>query len=188
MKLKALAKLIKSNGDVTLYNDTDNLEQWVKTGNGIYLLTRLPWIEDPFQLLNILDISGKDQEKLAINHKPLTDDYSFRDDYPGERDMYDSSLELKLGSLELLPARTSMGLRFYEKDYLAPLKDIGDDYQIKERMGKGSEPYIAVKQGLCIRAIIVPECLEQTKMATELQQLHEEMMVTMSYLATQPQA
>ena len=183
MKLKSLASLIKKKKVVSLYDDEANGEQWLRAGDAIYLLSRLPWFGDLEQLLTILDIPKKEQEKLVMNHGPLPEGLSFKDDWSGERELLNSDLELKLGSLELYPARTSMGLRFYEKQYMNPLRDLGDNYELKERRTNDDSPYIAVKQGLCIRAIIIPDALEKTKMAEELQTLHSEMMTTISYIA-----
>lgn len=184
MKLKAIAALIKKKRTVTLYDDEANGEQWLRVGDAIYLLSRLPIFESLEQLLTILDISEKETDKLVMNHCQLPDIFCFKDSWSGERALLNSDLQLNLGSLELYPARTSMGLRFYETQYMKPLRDMGDNYEIKERTTGEGVPYLVVKQGLCIRAIIVPDALEKTKMAEELQNLHSEMMTTMSYLAT----
>lgn len=184
MKLKAIAALIKKKRDVTLYDDEANGEQWLRVGDAIYLLSRLPIFEDLEQLLTILDISEKESDKLVMNHGPLPDTFCFKDSWSGERALLNSDLQLNLGSLELYPARTSMGLRFYETQYMKPLRDMGDNYELRERMTSDKVPYIAVKQGLCIRAIFLLDALEKTKMAEELQNLHTEMMTTMSYLAS----
>lgn len=185
MKLKSIAKLIKSKGQATLYSDVECEEQWLGVGDAIYLLTRLPWFDDIDTLFTVLDLSEKERDKIAANYSALPTHLCFKDSWSGERDLLPSALTLTMGELELIPARTSMGLRFFETQYLGPGSDMSD-YDIKERRMNDESPYLAIKQGLCIKAIIIPEALEKTRIPEELQTLHSEMMTTMSYFATKP--
>lgn len=186
MKLKSIAKLIKSKGQATLYSDVECEEQWLGVGDAIYLLTRLPWFNDIDTLFTVLDLSEKERDKIAANYSTLPKHLCFKDVWNGERPLLTSALTLALGELELIPARTSMGLRFFETQYLGPVSDMSD-YDFIERRMDNDSPYIAVKQGLCIKALIIPDALEKTRLPEELQTLHSEMMTTMSYLASKPE-
>lgn len=67
-----------------------------------------------------------------------------------------------------MPVRTSRGLRFYNPDYLKPLKDLQNTLEIYERHTESGMLYFAVKSGMLLQAIVLPMTPEYGKILGEL--------------------
>ena len=184
MKISKLTGLMKKEIFVTLMQDEEAHEQWVRIGDGIYSLNKLPWLEDVEMLLTILDLSEKERDKLHLDERGKLKGVNLDDADPKERHMPMVEINIKIGDMELIPVRTSVGLRFFKKSYLAPIEDVTDKI-LMERQGANGLPYIAVKQGLMLQAIIVPLSYSETKLPEELETMHTEMISTLSYEAKQ---
>lgn len=184
MKLGKIKGLIKKTGRAGLYTNPETGEQWVMAGEAYYPLGKMPYIEDIETLYYILDISDKEQEKIISNWGSLPA-LNFTDD-GDERVLPGVRVSIALGDKELYPARTSLGLRFFDTAYMAPLSDM-EGLIFTERITESGIPYVAVKYGVILCGIIMPTTGMELDMHEELQILHSEMMQTVSLLAERRQ-
>lgn len=70
-----------------------------------------------------------------------------------------------------MPLQSKEGILFIQKQYLAPLQDIQDGITMFERRTPQGQPYIAVKAGFMIQAVIFPYDLIKESFVSDLDSL-----------------
>jgi hypothetical protein len=168
MIFKNLTALCRAHKRIYLYGDPEGV-QWVGDGGALYPLHGMPgMVEDDLQA--VFDVPEKDEGKYLIDqHWTLPEIFCYKDVDPrGETQLRPEPFILKRYDTILCPVQTSQGLRFYNPDYLKPLKDLQNTLEIYERHTEGGQLYFAVKSGMLLQAIILPLAPDYGKILDEL--------------------
>ena len=171
MIFKNLTALLRGHKRIILYGDPEEL-QWVGDGGAIYPLHGMPgMIED--DLPAVFDVPEKDEGKYLIDHHlTLPATLSYEDTDPrGETQLRPEPWVLKRYDTLYVPVQTSKGLRFYNPDYLKPLKDMQGTLEVYERHTEDGELYFALKSGFLLQAIVLPMAPEYGQLLGELLEL-----------------
>lgn len=171
MIFKNLTALLRGHKRIILYGDPEEL-QWVGDGGAIYPLHGMPgMIED--DLPAVFDVPEKDEGKYLIDHHlTLPATLSYEDTDPrGETQLRPEPWVLKRYDTLYVPVQTSKGLRFYNPDYLKPLKDMQGTLEVYERHTEDGKLYFALKSGFLLQAIVLPMAPEYGQLLGELLEL-----------------
>lgn len=168
MIFKNLTALCRAHKRVILYGDPEEL-QWVGDGMALYPLHGMPGMEAE-DLQAVFDVPDKDEGKYLIEHNDwLPEIFCYEDLAPrGETQLRPEAWIFKRYDTLLVPVQTSRGLRFYNPDYLKPLKDLQNTLEIYERRATNGSMYFAVKSGMLLQAILLPLTPEYGKLLDEL--------------------
>jgi hypothetical protein len=186
MIFKNLTALLRGHKRIVLYGDPEEL-QWVGDGGAIYPLHGMPgMVED--DLPAVFDVPEKDEGKYLIDHHlTLPETLCYKDVDPrGETQLRPEAWVLKRYDTLYVPVQTSRGLRFYNPDYLRPLKDLQNTLEIYERRATDGSMYFALKSGMLLQALILPLAPDYGKLLKELLGLCEGLQQTVETLGTQP--
>lgn len=161
MKLKKLASICNSHKRVDIYEQhlTDGeVKQFISDGGAIYPIYGLPRL-DKENLLTIFDIAPEDWEKWRVNIKSPPLGYCLDDVTEDGEDeaveVFYNPVVMNISALK--PVKTSVGTVFYQDKYLDPVKDADQGIQFYVRYTPKGNPYIVIKSGLFLQAVI-SEC------------------------------
>ncbi len=171
MILKAIEQLCKHSKIITLYNT--EYEQWISDGYAIYPLIKMPRLTEE-TILTVLNIPEDKKKKYMIKVDPMPKMYCIEDIADHERQIEKKWFQLQ-GSI---PLQTSQGVQFIQASTLKPVSDI-DQLSIWERTTEAGHTYFAVKDGMMIRAIILPHRFLSKIMVENLQQLANQCQMTL---------
>lgn len=147
MKIRKVIDICVKTGNVDLRTGADTDCQWIGNGAAFYAFYGLPHLTAD-NVISVFDIPEECANMIRMNGvAPLMLCENYRGEVACERDMVAS----RYAPDGLIPFHTSEGLVFIEQKYLQPF---GKDKQLFffERGG-----YIAVKEGITLRAVIAPK-------------------------------
>lgn len=147
MKIRKVIDICVKTGNVDLRTGADTDCQWIGNGAAFYAFYGLPHLTAD-NVIPVFDIPEECANMIRMNGvAPLMLCENYRGEVACERDMVAS----RYAPDGLIPFHTSEGLVFIEQKYLQPF---GKDKQLFffERGG-----YIAVKEGITLRAVIAPK-------------------------------
>lgn len=147
MKIRKVIDICVKTGSVDLRTGADTDCQWIGNGAAFYAFYGLPHLTAD-NVISVFDIPEECANMIRMNGvAPLMLCENYRGEVACERDMVAS----RYAPDGLIPFHTSEGLVFIEQKYLQPF---GKDKQLFffERGG-----YIAVKEGITLRAVIAPK-------------------------------
>lgn len=156
MKLKALARLCAEAKQVILYETPEGM-QWAGTGSVIWKLPENLGRLNTAALCAIFDITAEKAAKMKIKSEMLPEGIDTDDQVPGEKDLlYWLGRRLVLDGEDVLPLNAPGGEVFLiQTRSITPGKD-AEQPGLCLRKTPGGTPYIAVKDGIFLQAIIVP--------------------------------
>ena len=168
MIFKNLTALCRAHKRIILYGDPEEL-QWAGDGGAIYPLHGMPGMVEE-DLRAVFDVPEKDEEKFLIDHHlTLPEGICYKEvDQKGETQLRPEAWILKRYDKLFVPVQTSRGLRFYNPDYLKPLKDLQNTLELYERHAADGSMYFAVKSGMLLQAIVLPLAPDYGKLLEEL--------------------
>lgn len=164
MKLKNIAAICRKNRRIVLfekrYGNREIAAQYIGDGNAAYLVTGLPTL-DAGSLLAIFDISEKERDAYSLSMYIVggtgkLEHISFEDIDAGERPVEREQLSITYSGMTVVPIQTRRGLIFIESRYLLPLFFDSTVPELYERTATDGTPYIAVKKGMFLQAVIMP--------------------------------
>lgn len=167
MKLNKIAQICKSSAIICLYNGEN--EQWIGDGGAAYPIIGLPPLEEE-NIYTIFGLTEKQEEKITYRERPFPEWLNFKDSDEGENILEPPIVDLSVDGRILRPLVTQHGLVFIQTKYLLPFTGI-DDLELYERTTTDGQPYIAVKLGLMIQALIFPYDPLSEKFVSEVQRL-----------------
>lgn len=146
MKIRKVIDICVKTGSVDLRTGADTDCQWIGNGAAFYAFYGLPHLTAD-NVIPVFDIPEECANMIRMNGvAPLILCENYTGEVACERDMVAS----RYAPDGLIPFHTSEGLVFIQQKYLQPF---GKDKQLFffERGG-----YIAVKEGITLRAVIAP--------------------------------
>lgn len=171
MKIKALAAICKRQKRFFLYDGPEgSTAQWLGDGCAIYPLFKMPPLNEQ-NIYTIFDIPEKQQSKMHFSENPLPEGVEFADAVACENVLDPARIEIGYAGRALRPLLTSQGLVFIDVQYLAPLSDMADMIELYERVDRSGRPYIAVKNGFMLVAVIMPYDVIKPDFVEQLQGL-----------------
>lgn len=147
MIIKNISAIIKSSETMCAVVDGSGT-MWIGDLHSLYPLWGLP-VMDNDQLYTLLDIDDKKAEKLTAA--------SFFE--VNLEDVDGDELQIERYPLNLsghMVYHTSRGAAFVEARYMRPLYDLKGEVTYWQRVNRHGMLYIAVKVGLLLRAILLP--------------------------------
>jgi hypothetical protein len=157
MKIKKAVALCVDRKRVVLYDQKtggDSCVQWLSDDRAMYPLEGMPYIT-PETLCTMFDVPEKTAEKISFDHHyemPGIDCSDVAPETMAER----LNIDVVKDGVERIPLKTHRGVAMINAKYLGPLSDMRDMLEFYERSGPQGRPYIAVKAGLLVKAIIQP--------------------------------
>lgn len=156
MKVKALVAICKRQKRFFLYDGKEGSNvQWLGDGCAVYPLLKMPPLNEQ-NIYTIFDIPEKQQSKMYFAQNSLPEGVEFEDVAACENMLDPAKIEIGYAGRILRPLNTSYGLIFIDVQYLCPLSDMADMIELYERVDRSGKPYIAVKNGFMLVAIIMP--------------------------------
>ena len=151
MKMKAVQSLLSSGKRAILFHGD---EQWIGDGYAAYPLHGLPRLEKD-NLKAFLDCNEKQWEKFFVQEEKLP--FSIEDNILEETDLEYIGLMIRYAECDLIPLIGAGHIYFIQNKYIRPLTE---DITFHLRRTDGGQYCIAVKEGLILRAVIMPyECI-----------------------------
>ncbi len=155
MKLKAITKLIKDNKFIYTVEESE-AAFWLGNGTAIYLVDGLPIMTNE-QLMVMFEIPEKDIPKYNFsNNKKFTEQIERKDCIDAESIAEVLPMSIRYCGYSLVLLKTEMGLVCIEEQYLKPLATLDKGFELYLRYTNESKPYIVAKEGLFLRAVILP--------------------------------
>ena len=152
MKIKSVAALCKKRKNVTLFQGS---AQWVGDGSCMYPLFNMPEME----MKNIVAMFDIPESKVSeyttkVREIPVEVDINDFCATESEIEQIETCITYKGNMYEVIP--TSAGAKLINVKYLSPFSDmIG--CELYERKNDAGNIFIAVKQGMILYGIIIPE-------------------------------
>ena len=154
MKLKSIAAICRKKKYAVLFNDPEHDEQYVSVGAAVYKLEGLPFLTIEM-LLRIFDVTEEEATKWFFDERPLPEFLCFANDC-NERDIenIEEFPRLSWKGYDMLPLQVSNGIMAINAELLKPLEK--SQYMRLFERGSKRGNYIAVKDGLELKALIMP--------------------------------
>lgn len=161
MKIKSIGALCKKSKTITIFERRDReelIEQWVSNGYAAYPLSGIPAMK-PSELLTMFDIPQKEQADWTTYVKPMPTGTCLDNNDFTELPADISSLRLIWHGKTLVPFYSDGRIIIVSDMYFSPLTDEAAEISYYSRMDSNGQRYIALKQGLFLRAVIMPYML-----------------------------
>lgn len=182
MKVKALVAICKRQKRFFLYDGNENSNvQWLGDGCAVYPLLKMPPLNEQ-NIYTIFDIPEKQQSKMHFTQNSLPEGIEFEDVAACENMLDPAKIEIGYAGRILRPLHTSYGLIFIDVQYLSPLSDMADMIELYERVDRSGNPYIAVKNGFMLVAIIMPYKVIKPDFVEQLKELTKHCEIALSVL------
>lgn len=152
MKIKAVAGLIGSGN--CIYSYIYKGVQWLGDGRCLYPMHSLPTLDEA-GVKALLDIADKKKDKTFLH--TIKEIGVNLDDYdPKERELERSGYIITYAGRQLTPYTSGEGILYFDASYLKPVKDM-EQLSLFVRYGTDGRPYIAIKAGMLLVGICLPE-------------------------------
>ena len=159
MKLKKAVSLCMQEGNLTLFNHTDQdgvVTQWISDGRAVYPLCGMPFLDEE-TVCTVFDIPEKKQEKMMIRCLGWPESLRVDDYNSSDKVVEQMALSINYGGYTVIPMVTrGGGITYIQRKYLGPLEDAQDILTYCERVDARGQKYIAVINGMLLAAIIYP--------------------------------
>ncbi len=154
MKIKTIEALCKARGTIYLA-DAEGV-QWISDGVAVYPLYGMPQLDES-NIFTMFDIPDEKRGKYMFDDSGrITRTVNLADNTDGERQVQQSDILLHSGGYILMPIKTSKGIVYINKKYLAPFADSENGVMLYERIAPDGTVYIAVKTGFFLSGVIFP--------------------------------
>lgn len=166
MKFNRLATMCRKIGFVTLYEreaQAGGVVQYIGVNDAaIYKADGLP-LFDKYNMAAALDVPARKRSDFYVETRAVPSSMDLRDTVPGETPLTEEPLQVMTADdLTLQPLSGSEGVLWVDARYLAPIED-STQLVLTRRESLDGTPYIAVKDGMFLQALILPVAIgEQT--------------------------
>lgn len=160
MKIKNTAALMKKSMKVELYTSPQMGAQYIGGCGAVYLVPGNLQL-DSDNILTVFDIPENKQDSWIVNECWLPNRFCVEDNIEDEKQAKKYILDFVYYNEVLRAYYTDTDMVIINTKYFSPLADILDDISVFIRHDQDGEPYIAVKKGMFLEAVIFPEILEE---------------------------
>lgn len=163
MKLKRIAALCKQEKRAIIYQKWEAdcgtgsimTQQWISNGYAVYAANGLPPLGKE-TLLRIFDVTEDKFDSWNVSNRELPESVNLGNLDDTEQEIAGALPSLYLyGTAMQAYGTTENGVIFIRSDYMSPLDgETGLEFYIRKNRGTN---YLAVKSGLLLQAVILPE-------------------------------
>lgn len=163
MKLKRIAALCKQEKRAIIYQKWEAdcgtgsimLQQWISNGYAVWAAHSLPPLEKE-TLLRIFDVAEDKFDSWNVSNRELPESVNLGDLDDTEQEIAGALPSLYLyGTAMQAYGTEENGVMFIRSDYMSPLDgETGLEFYTRKT---GDTTYLAVKSGLLLQAVILPE-------------------------------
>lgn len=157
MKIKKIIALCRKSEKFHLWNQRnqkgETIRQWLGDGYAMYALNGAP-VLDENSLCALFDISETDRVKMEIRLGDVPSGVNLGDSSLGEKPVERDYPDILYDDTLLHCLETGGRLLLVDSRYLSPLDDMPEKYFFERENGCLHKPYITVKAGMMIRAVI----------------------------------
>lgn len=132
------------------------LEQWMGDNYCIFPLRRFPVLSEG-ALYAMLDWSAKETEKISYYHSADLSAFDLADVSEAELQLEAAPFSLLVGGREMLPLFGAERPIFIDTKYLGPVADESEMQELYLRLTADGGAYVAVKSGMVLIGIILPQ-------------------------------
>ena len=170
MKLSALAAIVKESGHCCRITAA-NGRQFISTGYGVYNMDGYPRAQNKEELAAMLGISSKKMESIFFDEKTAENNIvygvSLADDPDYEEPVDKLSTRIVVSGEEHIALRHPDGtIGFIRTAQLGPVEsELTKEYAaicVRWESWRDGKPFYAIKDGMYLRAIILPATLGQS--------------------------
>lgn len=173
MKMSVIQQICKGAKRIELLSDSSSVTQWISDGGAFYPLYDLPELEQD-SVFALFDIPEKKQEKISFLYKyAFPEMICFKDRMEGESALEFGTISICKNGRILRPYKTSRGMIYINEKYLKPFSDSENGVQLYERCTSGGTVYVAVKEGVVLKGIILPYDVVTKAFVSELKTICE---------------
>ncbi len=157
MKIKKVAALCRKSKRFHLWNQRNQkgeiIRQWLGDGCAMYALNGAP-VLDETSLCALFDISEADRGKMEIRLGDVSAGINLGDSVLGEKPVERDYPDILYEDALLHCMESDGSLLLVDSRYLSPLDDMPERYIFGQEVGAAHMPYVVVKVGLLVRAMI----------------------------------
>jgi hypothetical protein len=172
MKISSVARLCKRTKTIILLNNNPEkpgAAQWVSNGFAMYPLYGLPVLSET-HIFTIFEIQNKDKEKYKFRRDMMPAHINLAHTDETDKPLQWPRITLGVKGSNWMPLEISSGLSFIDMDYLAPYGD-PTGIELHERKDAAGKPWIAVKMGMYLVGMLIPEVMLTESIAQPLRDL-----------------
>ncbi len=171
MKLLEVVKICKKAGKIELARN--GCDRWLGDGRAIYLVPEFLDIGRD-NIFAVFDFTEKERENVSyVIRKGMDTGIDFSDYCDSESDAEPMLVRISIGGTVFVPIKTDKGVVFVRAEYLRPFKDT--TYTMSKREIKDGTPYIVIKEGMIVTAVIMPCKLDGYGVKDELKEIARSM-------------
>ena len=172
MKIKSIASICKQRkvAQIFEWGQDSNIAQIIGDGSAFYLVRGIPQL-DNLSLLTIFDIPEDKRVDWQVFKKSLADAINLSDIDENEVAVTPELISLIYGDKTLIPFVVDTEVMFFNKKYFEPLEKDLLEYSFSIRYTSSRRPYLCVKDGLWLTAIICPLSTNDSSLAMSLSQI-----------------
>ncbi len=178
MKIKKVAALCRKSKRFHLWNQRNQLgeiiRQWLGDGCAMYALNGAP-VLDESSLCALFDISETDREKMEIRLEDVPAGINLGDSVLGEKPVERDYPDILYEDALLHCMESDGRLLLVDSRYLSPLDDMPEKYFFERETA--NLPYVAVKAGMLIRAVISVFEIKNRDYLVQLEELARKFLV-----------
>ena len=155
MKLKNVGALCKRAKSIILFDEPGR--QWVGDGSAMYILPENLGHMSAEMLCTIFDIPADKAAEIYTKHGDWPEAYDSADDAEDEDELiFDTDRRVLFDGRDTLPLRDPEGRVWFVQAKYIKVVDDSENLHMTLRFMEGETPYIAVKDGMFLAAIIMP--------------------------------
>lgn len=180
MKIKAVEKIVRAEHSITLIG-TEAGNQWIAATGAMYPLYGFPRMDKP-SVFAWMDVPEKKRQSFAFRHDPeFYEEWDFSDAAVGEIFVERGLYSVNTPTRCMEPLNVSDGVIYLDSAYMKPF---GEGALLYERRSKSGRLYIAVKEGLLLKGIILPMLIERS-FADDLLDIARQTMLAKNYIVSE---
>ncbi len=168
MKIKQIEKILKSQKRIIISEARG--AQWLSDGVAVYPVYNLPKLTEE-NIFPLFDIPEEKRDKFYFKASSLPTFLNFEDSDENEQMIDRGDFSILVNGRILEPLKTSRGIVFIKSRYLKPIDDDEAGFVLYERISEYGRPYIVVKRGFILQAVIYPENFIDDKFVESLETL-----------------
>lgn len=169
MNIQKIVNLCKKSGTLYLYNAKDC--QWISNGYAVYPMYGVPQFDED-SICATYGISDEQKEKMVISEKrPPESGISFEDNEETEIPAKVISPGIVYAGTDYMTVSSEKGIEFIKRKYL----DVFDESVELNVRTLNDRTYIAIKQGMFLKGIILPETTLRATIVSEIKDLVKEL-------------
>lgn len=169
MKINAIYQLCKKSGAIRVFDHRE--VQWLGNGIAAYALHSAARLSE-HNVFTMLDIPAKKKDEYSFSEMDAPRTYCLEDTEAGEEAVTIPKMGLLISGKVVLPIQTRRGIVMLNSKYLKPVEK-EEEMRLFVRWTEKFEPYIIVKNGLLIIAVIMPAFVVNEEMVEDLKNLTE---------------